>query len=174
MGLTTSGSINVNSIRGGQADAGGDEISPAQTPCVPDSAEAVFDRRFILEEQFEDVRAEVESLLEDATRENQEREYELTDILIVHPAFTSVDSPLVRALERAIRRVVDQPARLVASPGTYDQKHIAQIAGVQHCVAYGPGTLEQAHQPDESCSVSDIVTSAKVMAVAAADLLVPN
>ena len=169
-----SGSINVNSIRGGQADAGGDEISPAQTPCVPDSAEAVFDRRFILEEQFEDVRAEVESLLEDATRENQEREYELTDILTVHPTLTSADSPLVGALERAIRQVVDQPARLVASPGTYDQKHIARIAGVQHCVAYGPGTLEQAHQPDESCSVHDIVTSAKVMAVAAANLLVPS
>jgi acetylornithine deacetylase/succinyl-diaminopimelate desuccinylase-like protein len=33
--------------------------------------------------------------------------------------------------------------------GTYDQKDFARIAGGEHCVAYGPGVLELAHQPDE-------------------------
>ena len=80
-------------------------------------------------------------------------------------------SPLVRALEGAIREVTGRPTQLVASPGTYDQKHVVRIGGVQHCVAYGPGELEQAHQPDESCAIDDIVASARVMALAALDLL---
>ena len=62
-------------------------------------------------------------------------------------------------------------AALVGSPGTYDQKHLARIAGVRHCVAYGPGPLEEAHQPDESCSVDDLVASAQVMALAALELV---
>ena len=63
------------------------------------------------------------------------------------------------------------PAELVLSPGTYDQKHFAGIAGVEHCVAYGPGPLQEAHQPDESCSLDDLVASAQVIALTIVDLL---
>ncbi len=47
--------------------------------------------------------------------------------------------PVIGALTDAIREVVGREAQLVASPGTYDQKHVDRIAGVPHCVAYGPG-----------------------------------
>ena len=40
-----------------------------------------------------------------------------------------------------------------------------------HCVAYGPGELELAHQPDESCAIEDIVNAAKVIALATLDLM---
>jgi succinyl-diaminopimelate desuccinylase len=60
---------------------------------------------------------------------------------------------------------------MAASPGTYDQKHVVRIANVAQCVAYGPGLLTQAHQPDEYCFLEDIVTSAKIMAMTAIDLL---
>ena len=43
-------------------------------------------------------------------------------------------------------------------------KHFARIAGVPHCVAYGPGILDLAHQPDEYCEVSDLVNATKVIA----------
>jgi len=42
-------------------------------------------------------------------------------------------------------------------------------AGVEHCVAYGPGVLELAHQPDEWCGVQDLVDSTKVLALTAMD-----
>jgi succinyl-diaminopimelate desuccinylase len=60
---------------------------------------------------------------------------------------------------------------LIASPGTYDHKHVARIAGIPHCVAYGPGELELAHQPDEYCRIGDIVTATKVLALATLDLM---
>ena len=62
-------------------------------------------------------------------------------------------------------------AELIASPGTYDHKHVARIAGIPHCVAYGPGELELAHQPDEYCRVADIVNATKVLALATLDLM---
>ena len=165
------GSINVNSIIGGQADTVDAPVETAQTPCVADRASAVFDRRFLVEERFEDVRREVTALLDDLVKEDGDRQYQLDDVMTVLPTRTPADSPLLTSLNDAIREVVGRPATLVASPGTYDQKHVARIAGVQHCVAYGPGELVQAHQPDESCALDDIVTSAKVMALAALDLL---
>ena len=59
----------------------------------------------------------------------------------------------------------------IASPGTYDQKHVTRIGHLQDCVAYGPGILELAHQPDEFIVIDDMVASAKIMAEAAVGLL---
>jgi succinyl-diaminopimelate desuccinylase len=59
----------------------------------------------------------------------------------------------------------------VVSPGTYDQKHIVRIGHLEDCIAYGPGILDLAHQPDEYVVIEDMVNSAKVMAAAALTLL---
>ena len=53
------------------------------------------------------------------------------------------------------------------------QARDAASAASSSCVAYGPGVLEQAHQPDEWCRIDDMVNSAKVMALAMLRLLVP-
>ena len=71
----------------------------------------------------------------------------------------------------AIEQVLARRADLVASPGTYDQKHVQRIGQLEDCIAYGPGILELAHQPDEYVVIDDLVASAKVMAAAALSLL---
>ena len=154
------GSINLNSIVGGQ---GGQW---PQTPCVADYCEAIFDRRFLVEEGFEATRDEIARLVEETAAAAPERSYEIEDLMVVHPTQTPAGSPLVAALESAIEQVLGRPSEQIASPGTYDQKHFAHIGGVHDCVAYGPGVLEQAHQPDEWCGVQDMVDAAKVMALA--------
>ncbi len=155
-------SINVNAIEGGQTGPA------AQTPCVPDRCSATFDRRFLSEEAFDEVKLEIVQLL--ASIEPEADAFELVDLLVVQPTATPADSPLVQSFERAVFEIVGQPAQLVASPGTYDHKHVSGIAGVDSCIAYGPGELEQAHQADESCAVDDIITSTRVMALAVLDL----
>ena len=159
------GSININSIVGGQAG------EPTQTPCIADRCEAIFDRRFLIEEGFEETKNEIVRLLDDLTREDPRRRYELRDLMVVHPTLTPEEDSLVRSLSSSIEAVLGRPSELVASPGTYDHKHVARIAGVESCVAYGPGQLEQAHQPDEWCGVEDMVNSAKVIALTLLDLL---
>ena len=89
----------------------------------------------------------------------------------MHPTRTPDDSPIIPALDRAIRTVLGRPASLVASPGTYDHKHVARVAGVPHCVAYGPGELVLAHQPDEYCGVEELVAATKVIALASLELM---
>ena len=158
--------INVNAVSGGQAGASG------QTPCVADCCSATFDRRFLMEEDYDSVRDETVALLDQVAARVPGFRYELTDRLVVHPVRTSSDAPLVAALGQAVADVLGESAQLVASPGTYDHKHVARIAGVEQCVAYGPGTLELAHQPDEWCAVDDLVRATKVMAVAIVRLLV--
>ncbi len=154
--------ININGIDGGQA------VDGIQTPCVADRCRAVFDRRFLLEERFEEVHGEIGELVK---RTLGPIEYELRDLMVVDPVRTPDGSPLVRAFDHAIGRVLGVKAQLVASPGTYDHKHVARIAGIRHCVAYGPGELELAHQPDESCRIADLTNATKVIALATLDLM---
>ena len=156
--------LNVNTIIGGQAN------ETVQSPCVADRCRAVFDRRFLIEEGFEATRAEVVQLLERTAGRFPELRYELNDLMVVHPVQAPEGSPVVAALQRNIQRVLGRTAPLIASPGTYDQKHFARIAGVEDCVAYGPGILELAHQPDEWCGVEDIVNATRVLALTALDL----
>jgi succinyl-diaminopimelate desuccinylase len=156
--------INVNAVFGGQP------VDGIQTPCVADMCRAVFDRRFLLEEGLDEAQREIEALV-DRVREHAPRvEFSLRDLMVVHPTRTPDNSPVIAAVESGIARVLGRPATRVASPGTYDHKHVARIAGVPHCVAYGPGELELAHQPDEYCRVDDLVNSTKVLALALLEL----
>jgi succinyl-diaminopimelate desuccinylase len=155
-------SINVNAIEGGQVG------QTTQSPCVADRCEAVFDRRFLLEESLESVREEIVQLLDRLSASDSR--FELTDLMTVDPVQTPEGSPLTSALTGAVQTVLGRKPELVASPGTYDQKHVVRIAGVEHCVAYGPGILELAHQVDEYCTVEDLLNATKVLALAILDL----
>jgi succinyl-diaminopimelate desuccinylase len=92
----------------------------------------------------------------------------------VQPVMTERDAPIVKTVAAAIERVLHRQADFVVSPGTYDQKHIDRIGRLKNCIAYGPGILDLAHQPDEWVGVRDMVDSAKVMALTLAELLVPD
>ncbi len=158
------GTININGIAGGQP------IDGVQTPCVADLCRAVFDRRFLVEEGFDATRAEIVAMLERAAAETPRFAYELRDLMVVHPVRTPNGASVVSSLERTIQEVLGHPATLAASPGTYDQKHVDRIAGVPNCVAYGPGILNLAHQPDEYCSIDDLVNATKVLALSILEL----
>ncbi len=156
--------ININGIDGGQP------VDDIPSPCVADRCRVVFDRRFLIEEGLERTRAEIAALVAKAQARMPEVRFAIEDRLIFEPTRTPEDAPVISALSDAIAHVTGRQAQLVASPGTYDQKHVARIAGVPHCVAYGPGELALAHQPDEYCSVADIIAATKVLALAVIQL----
>jgi len=156
--------LNVNGIQGGQP------VDGIQTPCVADRCTAVFDRRFLPEEGFEATRQEIVALLDRLQTRLPGFRYEIRDLMVVEPVRTPPGAPVIGALGRAIADVLGREATLVASPGTYDHKHVARVAGIENCVAYGPGILDLAHQPDEWCSVSDLVDATRVLALAILDL----
>jgi succinyl-diaminopimelate desuccinylase len=157
--------INVNGIEGGQP------VDGIQTPCVADLCRAVFDRRFLIEEGFDAAKREIAELVERVAAEVRGVRFDVRDLMVVHPTRTPDDSPVIAALEHSIQTVLGRRAELIASPGTYDHKHVARIAGIPHCVAYGPGELELAHQPDEYCRIDDLVNATKVLALSTLDLM---
>ncbi|MDH3738314.1 MAG: acetylornithine deacetylase/succinyl-diaminopimelate desuccinylase family protein [Alphaproteobacteria bacterium] len=161
--------LNFNSLHGGLPEQHDAEGFPSAL--VADRCRLVLDRRYLLEEAEDEVKQEVVDLLETLKAEQPEFDYALRDLWSVPPTLTEPEAPVVQALDRAIETVLGAPARHVASPGTYDQKHIARIGHLRDCVAYGPGILELAHQPDEYIDIDDMVSSAKIMAAAALDLL---
>jgi succinyl-diaminopimelate desuccinylase len=149
--LARQSTLNINSIHGGQPEPeAGYTGFPA--PVVAHSARIVIDRRYLIEEKPEAVRQEVIDLLEKLT-------------------MTERNAPVVRAVDGAIQSVLGLAPDYVVSPGTYDQKHIDRIGRLHNCIAYGPGILDLAHQPDEYVGIADMLDSAKVMALALDNLL---
>lgn len=165
-----SSTLNINSIHGGAPELE-DGYTGLPAPCVPDRCRIVIDRRFLVEEQLSEVKAEVAALMERVRAERPGLSYEIRDLFEVIPSMTDRDAPVVRTTAAAIERVLGIEAGYVVSPGTYDQKHIDRIGRLKNCIAYGPGVLDLAHQPDEWIGVGDMLDSARVMALVLADLL---
>ena len=159
--------LNINGIHGGQAEG----YDGLPSPVVSDSCRMTIDRRFLLEEDLGEVKAELIGILEQLRRDRPGFRYRIRELMEVLPTQTAKDAPVVRAVAAAIEQVTGQRPEFVCSPGTYDQKHVHRIGGLKDCIAYGPGRVELAHQPDEHVEIDDLVTSAKVMAAAALRLL---
>lgn len=163
--------LNINSIHGGLAELGEGALP---SPCVPDSCRMVFDRRWLIEESLDAVKAEVRELLERLVEERSGFSYSMRDIFEVRPTLADRDGPVASAAAAAIRRILGRAPEFICSPGTYDQKHIDRVGKLRDCIAYGPGILDIAHQPDEYVRVEDLLASAQVMALAAGSLLSRN
>jgi succinyl-diaminopimelate desuccinylase len=164
--------MNINAIHGGQPEAEDPTALPAH--CVPDSCRITIDRRFLVEERIEEVEAEVVALLDGLKSSRPRFDYRLREINRVLPSMTDEDAPVARAVADAVQEVLGVQAEWVASPGSYDQKHIDRIGLLRNCVAYGPGLLELAHKPDEYVVIDDMVDSAIVMAATLSNLLLPQ
>jgi succinyl-diaminopimelate desuccinylase len=162
--------LNINSIHGGEAEQE-EGYTGLPAPCVADRCRIIIDRRFLIEEDIAEVKREVTALLERVKAARPSFRYEVRDLMEVQPVMTAEDAPIVRSTSAAIERVLARAPAYVVSPGTYDQKHIDRIGRLHNCIAYGPGILDLAHQPDEWVGVDDMVDSAKVMALVLADLL---
>ncbi len=159
--------LNLAAIHAGPAEG----LAGLPSPLVADRCRLVIDRRFLIEEPLADVKAEIVAILEQLRHDRPGFGYRIRDVMEVEPTLTPRDAPVVRAVAAAIEQVLGRLPDIVVSPGTYDQKHIHRIGGLQDCIAYGPGILELAHQPDEYVLIDDLVNAAKVMAAATLGLL---
>lgn len=164
--------LNINSIHGGEAEPeAGYTGLPA--PCVADRCRIILDRRFLIEEDLAEVKSEIREVLERVKHQRPGFSYEIRDLFEVQPTMADRAAPIVTATAAAIERVLARVAEYVVSPGTYDQKHIDRIGRLKNCIAYGPGLLHLAHQPDEWVGIQDMEDSAKVMALVLQELIAP-
>ena len=162
--------LNINSVHGGEPEQQAD-YTGLPAPCVPDRCRITIDRRVLIEEDPEEVKAEIAAMMERVKARRPGFDYEIRELFEVRPTMTDRDAPVVRTVARAIEKVLERAPQYVVSPGTYDQKHIDRIGRLKNCIAYGPGILDLAHQPDEWVGIDDMTDSARVMALTLAELL---
>ena len=162
--------LNINSIHGGEPEQEAD-YTGMPSACVPDRCRMVLDRRFLIEENIDEVQAEIHAVLERVREGRPGFDYEIKELFRVLPTMTARDAPVVGAVARGVEEVMGREADYVVSPGTYDQKHIDRIGRLKNCIAYGPGVLDLAHKPDEWVGIEDMMQSAEVMALALHELL---
>ncbi|SDO10253.1 succinyl-diaminopimelate desuccinylase [Lutimaribacter pacificus] len=165
--------LNINSIHGGEAEQDPD-YTGLPSPCVPDSCRMVIDRRFLIEEDIDEVQEEIHAILRAVKERRATFSYDVRELQRVLPTMTEKSAPVVQTVARAITDVLATDPQYVVSPGTYDQKHIDRIGRLKNCIAYGPGILDLAHKPDEYVGIDDMVDSAKIMALSLAELLAPG
>lgn len=136
---------------------------------IPDRCRATFYRVLVPGETVETAREEIRELMADAeTATGHEFEYE--EIMFAEPASVPEDCTVARAYTENILEFYDETDPVV-SPGSDDQRFVVNDAGIEECIVYGPGLLEQAHVVDEHVPVEEILTAAKVMAASTADLM---
>jgi len=162
--------MNINSLHGGAPEQAAD-YTGLPAACVPDSCTITIDRRYLIEEDPDEVKAEIAALMERVRAARPGFRFEIRELFGVVPTMTDREAPVVQSVARAIERVLARQPDYVVSPGTYDQKHIDRIGRLKNCIAYGPGILDLAHQPDEWVGVDDMADSARVMALTLAELL---
>ncbi|MFZ7093290.1 acetylornithine deacetylase/succinyl-diaminopimelate desuccinylase family protein [Primorskyibacter sp. 2E233] len=162
--------MNISAIHGGSDELPKD-YSGLPACCVPDSCRIVIDRRYLVEEPFEAVQGEIVGILEGLKADRPRFDYELREINKIIPSMTDRDATVVTTVAEAVREVLGKEPDFVASPGSYDQKHIDRIGRLKNCIAYGPGVLDLAHKPDEWVGITDMVQSAQVMGRALEKLL---
>ena len=124
-----------------------------------------------IEEEIQKVKNDIDDILKNLENKRENFSYKITDLHEVIPTMTDKNSRLVSELTSSIKEILGVNPDYVISPGTYDQKHIERIGKLKNCVAYGPGILDLAHQPDEYISVEDMLDSAKVMALSLEKML---
>ena len=120
----------------------------------------VIDRRILPGEDVDEVDAEIKALLKRALTEHGVRTEILSYSSNAGPSETPADDPIVLASLAACR------ARGIVEPGPIgflggcDLVHFQRV-GIRG-VVLGPGSLEQAHQPDEYVALADLVRASLI------------
>ncbi len=139
----------VTLIRGGMADN-----------TVPSSCEFVVDIRVPPSLAIPDLKREVLSAVE-GFRAGEKAEVELSLEDENEPFLADVNSPLVRAFERAVKEVCGKECRLLKKTGTADANDFARLR--VPTVVYGPGNSRLDHTPMENISVEEFLKSIEVL-----------
>ncbi|MHA2024928.1 MAG: M20 family metallopeptidase [Candidatus Thorarchaeota archaeon] len=139
--------MNVGVIKGG-----------IKINVVPDSCEALLDMRIVMGQDPASVQEAMNSRLKSAGLADR------VQVEYVHgkPAvLTPVDAEIVGVTQQAVEKIVGtSPPLATATYGT-DCSVLQPKVGIQHVIC-GPGSIEQAHQPDEFIQLDELFKSVDV------------
>lgn len=137
----------------------------------PGEAEFDTDVRTIPGMSEEQLRADVQALLDQLRGEDPCREYEVVwappPLNWIPPVEIRADHPLVTAVRAAAFEVLGRELPFTAYPASTDAAHFAVSRGIPTLPAFGPGLIRVAHAPNEFVRVQSIGEAAEIYALAA-------
>jgi acetylornithine deacetylase/succinyl-diaminopimelate desuccinylase family protein len=137
---------------------------------IPESCRIVVDRRMVPGETFGRVKTELATLVEELQDQDKEVKLELSYIQADEPVEISRSEQIVKTLVEAATGILGRNAEVGGLSGTTDARFIVNQAKIP-TVIFGPGSLSQAHKPNEYVSANETHLAAKIYATAALQLL---
>ncbi len=139
---------------------------PSQLNVVPAGATVGLDLRTIPGQEHAQIRADLAEAAAAASATVPECRGEL-EVIEERPwTETPADAPIVRAVERACRRVQGHPPQRAGVPGATDGTFLHALAQVP-IVTIGPGDVTIPHQVDEFVRLADLHEACRLFATAA-------
>ena len=137
---------------------------------VPDVCLAKFDRRLSTKENTKDALTEIEKVLQAASREEPQLRYDLERLMTQEPVKFPRDTRIATAIGSSIAEVMGVKPEFGILAATCDLKFLAK-AGMNECLAYGPGLVHNSHVTDEYVTAQNLKNATKVTAYSLGKLL---
>jgi acetylornithine deacetylase len=158
--LVGSPTLTVGTIEGG-----------VTTCMVPGACRVTADRRVLPGEQPSDVVDEVRAAVERVRARCPDLQAEVRMAGFAPPMETPSDTPVVEAIRAATAEVVGQDPGVHGWSAACDANILVR-EGATPTVVFGPGSIaRQAHRPDESVGIDELVAAAKIYALTILRLL---
>jgi succinyl-diaminopimelate desuccinylase len=147
--------LNVTMINGG-----------VKVNIVPDKCVIKGDRRYIPEENVDDVIKELEDKIAEIKNEHPEISYNLKTRKIYGGYSTEPTHPWVSFVKRIISYVKDEEPPIAGAQGSIDVGCVMEKRKMPQC-AFGAGTTLESriHGHDENIKISDLLDLTKVLAI---------
>ncbi len=148
-------------------------VNGGVTPnAVADSMDLWVDRRLIPGETVDGELREVTKRIMAARPAESEVEVEVSVAYNrFEPAEISVESPLIDQLVHSVEQVTGTPGEVYGAPFSSDVRNLVNDAGID-AVNFGPGNVAECHCADERVALQQLEGAARVIADAAASLLI--
>ena len=127
---------------------------------IPEQCQVMADRRLIPGETHEKADRELEEILAELRREMPEIKVDVEKIVATVPSETKHGEEIVRCAQEAIGKatgVIPQPTGFC---GGCDMSKLVNISRIP-TVIFGPGSMKNAHSPNEFAVVSELETAAR-------------
>ncbi len=138
---------------------------------VPDSCIITVDRRMLPGETVENVRKELEHILEKIKEEDLVFKYELERARYFFEAVEiPADSEIAKTVRRNLKKVTGYDSEPWGTPYSSDVRNLINDARIPS-ITFGPGDITRTHCVDEYVEIRKVVDAAKVIVLTALDLL---
>jgi succinyl-diaminopimelate desuccinylase len=131
---------------------------------VPDRCTMKGDRRFIPEENYDDVRAEFDTAMTNVRNQHPDLNISYSCDEIYAPMLTDMNHPWIKKVQTVASEVSGRAVTLAGAQGSLDVAYAVKVTGLPACCfGIGRRVESNAHADDENIRIEDLVMYTKFL-----------